>query len=190
MPLCPESMSAFAGVAEYVRRFVRTKPSTYQSKSSLHILLFLSGSNAAKQVLSDNTADIDFCEYVIVPDTSLLLRIASLKTSRTDLACTAMRIGPAAWQVPWSFGNDDLRDAVKSLCPKQEDYATLKFDYLACPPGSRATEMSNLIILCDSKGKSKGFSKTFAAQEAPLGATNWVPNQFDRLLRSEGMRPG
>jgi hypothetical protein len=60
-----------------------------------------------------------------------------------------------------------------------QDKATMKVDYVGDVENLGVIEISNLIIMVDKHGRSAGFARTFAAQEAPLVPIDWLPNQMD-----------
>jgi hypothetical protein len=55
----------------------------------------------------------------------------------------------------------------------------MKVDYIGEVDCLGVSEISNVIIIVGKDGKSAGFARTFAAQEAPLVPVDWLPNRMD-----------
>jgi hypothetical protein len=141
-------------------------------------VISLSGSNVLRKVF-DVVGDVDFCEYFPVDDTEGFDRMASNIDGTNRVACLRLAFDGKEWRFPWGEDRPTKEVFAKTLDSSVQDRATMKVDYVGDVDRLGVTEISNLIIMVDEHGKSAGFVKTFAAQEAPLVPIDVLPNQMD-----------
>jgi hypothetical protein len=141
----------------------------------------LSGSNVLRKIF-DVVGDIDFCEYFPVSDENSFDKLASNMDGSEDIACIRLALADEEWHYPWGDDRPTKEYFAKTINSSDKARSTMKVDYVGDIDRFGVTEITNLVIAVDTNGKSAGLTKTFAAQEVPLVAIDWLPNQMNNPI--------
>lgn len=137
-------------------------------------IVCISGSNVLRRVF-DVVNDVDFCEYLDITQNNAFANVAGNLKGDNDLLCLRVKLADKDWKYP-SAGKPTSAFIAKTLNSMQAESATLKMDYAGNLANFGPASITNVIIATDGQGRSAGLDKTFAAQEAPLVPSNWIPN--------------
>lgn len=139
-------------------------------------VICISGSNAISRALT-TVSDVDFSEYILGQPNRLPALAQEKGPWPQRPICTSVKIGNSAWHWP------ALSEAVPSAShydwdSGDIDKSTCKADFLAPSRTGAPVDVSNIGFICDQNGRSASLELTFAAQEAIITMSNWVPNSF------------
>ena len=148
-----------------------------QIRSSSDSVICISGSNAIRK-LFDIVNDIDYCEYLSLPNADALRRLSSNISIDGDLRCLRVSLGKEQWAHPWARGKPGVDYFEENARPDDKDRSSCKYDYVGRVERFGVIEITNVILLLDAEGNSASLKRTFAAQEAPLVAVDWIPNKL------------
>jgi hypothetical protein len=147
-------------------------------RSGDRTVIAISGSNVLRKVF-DIVGDVDFCEYFPAHDIDGFDKMASNLDGTERIACLRLSLADKKWAYPW--GEDKpTKEFFKKMINSSDEYrSSMKVDYVGDIDHLGVTEITNVIIAIDENGESASLGKTFAAQEAPIGPIDQLPNQMN-----------
>lgn len=149
-------------------------------RTSTDSIICVSGSNSVKNIL-DIVDDIDFCEYLQFDKEITPGMILEKSKSNGDVICLQIKVNAEKYPAKPHF-RDEIQIAVEKVDPRSANSSTVKLDYIVKVRDKRAYDASTIVVMCDRKFKSAGFTSTFAHQEVHISASDNVPIELDDVI--------
>jgi hypothetical protein len=156
---------------EYLDNVLRLSRLIKTNRSSV---ICISGSSATIKI-TRAVNDIDFCEYIRISPPSLGECIMAKTLSSDQLIFRKLAFDGKHWS---PVDVSDARNKLSFIDANRASLAYGKIDYIAHVGTYRPCDVSNVMIFCDRNWDSAANNLSFPAQEAPLDAALFIPNQL------------
>jgi hypothetical protein len=138
-------------------------------------ILCLSGSNAIVTAL-EHVDDVDFCEYIPIKDNDFAHCDFFRYQKSHNILAVGLRVGTQKWN---SFANAVAQESIcNSVRIESETDSVGKMDFVLIDELDGATEVSNILLFCNSSFQGPATRQSFAAQEAPIDTFEPPPNEL------------